>query len=84
MLHTAVSLIPDCVKEQPIIFSVDDTMTEKSGEHFEYCSVLFVLFFKNLESNVIFWKYSEIVNFIYFWLQIVRNYVIIGSGNFLP
>jgi len=41
MVHTAVSLIPDCLKEQPVILSVDDTMTEKSGEQFEYCSVLF-------------------------------------------
>ena len=41
MVHTAVSLIPDCLKEQPVILSADDTMTEKSGEHFEYCSVLF-------------------------------------------
>ena len=41
MVHTAVSLIPDCLKEQPVILSADDTMTEKSGEHFEHCSVLF-------------------------------------------
>jgi hypothetical protein len=41
MVHTAVSLIPDCLKEQPVIFSMDDTMAEKTGEHFEYCSVLF-------------------------------------------
>ncbi len=41
MVHTAVSLIPDCLKEQPVILSADDTMTEKTGEHFEYCSVLF-------------------------------------------
>ncbi len=41
MVHTAVSLIPDCLKEQPVILSADDTMTEKSGEQFEYCSVLF-------------------------------------------
>ena len=41
MVHTAVSLIPDRLKEQPVILSVDDTMTEKTGEHFECCSVLF-------------------------------------------
>ena len=41
MVHTAVSLIPDCLKEQPVILSADDTMTEKTGEHFECCSVLF-------------------------------------------
>ncbi len=41
MVHTAASLIPDCLKEQPVILSADDTMTEKSGEQFEYCSVLF-------------------------------------------
>ena len=41
MVRTAVSLIPDCLKEQPVIFSMDDTMAEKTGEHFEYCSVLF-------------------------------------------
>ena len=41
MVHTAVSVIPDCLKEQPVIFSTDDTMAEKTGEHFEYCSVLF-------------------------------------------
>jgi hypothetical protein len=41
MVHTAVSLIPDCLNEQPIILSADDTMTEKTGEHFECCSVLF-------------------------------------------
>jgi hypothetical protein len=41
MVRTAVSLIPDCLKEQPVIFSMDDTMTEKTGKHFEYCSVLF-------------------------------------------
>ena len=41
MVHTAVSLIPDCLEEQPVILSADDTMTEKSGEHFECCSVLF-------------------------------------------
>jgi hypothetical protein len=39
MVHTAVSLIPDCLKEQPVIFSMDDTMSEKTGKHFEYCSV---------------------------------------------
>jgi hypothetical protein len=31
MVRTAVSLIPDCLKEQPVIFSMDDTMTEKQG-----------------------------------------------------
>ena len=41
MVNTAVSLIPDCLKEQPVILSADDTMTEKTGEHFECCSVLF-------------------------------------------
>ena len=41
MVHTAVSLIPDYLKEQPVILSADDTMTEKTGEHFECCSVLF-------------------------------------------
>ncbi len=41
MVHTAASLIPDCLKEHPVILSADDTMTEKSGEQFEYCSVLF-------------------------------------------
>ena len=41
MVHTAVSLIPDRLKEQPVILSADDTLTEKTGEHFECCSVLF-------------------------------------------
>ncbi len=41
MVHTVVSLIPECLKEQSVILSADDTMTEKSGKQFEYCSVLF-------------------------------------------
>ncbi|MDE5753807.1 MAG: transposase [Oscillospiraceae bacterium] len=41
MMRLAISLIPKALKEQPIILSVDDTVTEKYGEHFEYCSVLF-------------------------------------------
>jgi hypothetical protein len=41
MVRTLISLIPDCLKEQPVILSADDTMTEKTGEHFECCSVLF-------------------------------------------
>ena len=34
MVHTAVSLIPDCLKEQPVIVSADDTMTEKNRRTF--------------------------------------------------
>ena len=41
MMRLAVSLIPETLKEQLIILSIDDTVTEKYGEHFEYCSVLF-------------------------------------------
>jgi hypothetical protein len=36
MVHMAVLVIHDCLKEQPVIFSADDTMTEKTGGHFEY------------------------------------------------
>ena len=30
MVHTAVSLIPDCLKEQPVILSADDTEAKES------------------------------------------------------
>jgi len=41
MVRTAISLIPDFLKKQAVILSVDDTMIEKYGDHFECCSVLF-------------------------------------------
>ena len=41
MVRTALSLIPDKLLEQLIILSIDDTMVEKYGEHFENRSKLF-------------------------------------------
>lgn len=41
MIRILISLIPHTLRKQPIILSIDDTMTEKYGDHFEYCSVLF-------------------------------------------
>ena len=34
MLKTTLSLIPEALISQPIILSIDDTMIEKSGNHF--------------------------------------------------
>lgn len=41
MVRTAVSLIPENLSKQSLILSIDDTMIEKYGRHFEYCSSLF-------------------------------------------
>ena len=41
MLKTTLSLIPETLISQPIILSIDDTMIEKSGNHFEHCKRLF-------------------------------------------
>ena len=41
MVRTAVSLIPENLSKQSVILSIDDTMIEKYGEHFEYRSRLF-------------------------------------------
>lgn len=35
MVRTAISLIPENLAAQSIILSIDDTMTEKFGDHFE-------------------------------------------------
>jgi len=37
----AVRAIPDSLETQPIFLSIDDTMIEKSGKHFELCSKLY-------------------------------------------
>ena len=36
----AVRAIPGSLEEQPLFLSIDDTMVEKSGKHFELCSKL--------------------------------------------
>lgn len=41
IIQTALSIIPKDCKEQPIIFSIDDTMIEKFGTHFENCATLY-------------------------------------------
>ena len=41
MVRIALSLIPDKLFEQLIILSIDDTMAEKYGEHFENRTKLF-------------------------------------------
>ena len=37
----AVRTVPGSLAEQPIFLSIDDTMIEKSGKHFELCSKLY-------------------------------------------
>ena len=37
----AVQTVPGTLAEQPIFLSIDDTMIEKSGNHFELCSKLY-------------------------------------------
>ncbi|MGN0356975.1 MAG: hypothetical protein ACI4E0_04045 [Blautia sp.] len=37
----AINLIPDSLKSYPVFLSPDDTMVEKSGDHFESCSTMF-------------------------------------------
>ena len=37
----AVRVIPGSLDEQPVFLSIDDTMVEKSGRHFELCSKLY-------------------------------------------
>lgn len=37
----AIDLIPDSLQSQPVFLSIDDTMVEKSGNHFASCSTLF-------------------------------------------
>ena len=34
----AVRAVPGSLEEQPLFLSLDDTMIEKSGKHFELCS----------------------------------------------
>ena len=41
MVRTALSVIPEELIEQMIILSIDDTMVEKYGEHFENRELLF-------------------------------------------
>ena len=41
MVRLAISLIPENLSKQSVILSIDDTMIEKYGEHFEYRSRLF-------------------------------------------
>lgn len=37
----AVQAVPGSLEEQPLFLSIDDTMIEKSGKHFELCSKLY-------------------------------------------
>lgn len=37
----AVQVVPGSLEEQPLFLSIDDTMIEKSGKHFELCSKLY-------------------------------------------
>lgn len=37
----AVEAVPGSLEEQPLFLSIDDTMVEKSGKHFELCSKLY-------------------------------------------
>ncbi len=37
----AVRAVPGSLEEQPLFLSIDDTMVEKSGKHFELCSKLY-------------------------------------------
>ena len=37
----AVRAVPAPLEEQPLFLSIDDTMIEKSGKHFELCSKLY-------------------------------------------
>ena len=37
----AVRVVPASLDEQPLFLSIDDTMVEKSGRHFELCSKLY-------------------------------------------
>ena len=37
----AVQAVPGSLEEQPLFLSIDDTMVEKSGKHFELCSKLY-------------------------------------------
>ena len=37
----AVRAVPGPLEEQPLFLSIDDTMIEKSGKHFELCSKLY-------------------------------------------
>ena len=41
MVRTALTVIPEKLSEQTIILSIDDTMVEKYGEHFENRELLF-------------------------------------------
>ena len=41
IIQTALSIIPEDCKGQPIIFSIDDTMIEKFGTHFENCATMY-------------------------------------------
>ena len=41
IIQTALSIIPEDCKEQLIIFSIDDTMIEKFGTHFENYATLY-------------------------------------------
>ncbi len=37
----AIRVVPGSLEEQPLFLSIDDTMVEKSGKHFELCSKLY-------------------------------------------
>ncbi len=37
----ALRVVPDPLADQPLFLSIDDTMVEKSGKHFELCSKLY-------------------------------------------
>ena len=37
----AVRAVPGPLEEQPLFLSIDDTMVENSGKHFELCSKLY-------------------------------------------
>ena len=47
MVRTALSLIPEKLLNHLIILSIDDTMVEKYGEHFENRAKLFDHDFEN-------------------------------------
>ncbi len=37
----AVRAVPSTLEDQPLFLSIDDTMVEKSGKHFDLCSKLY-------------------------------------------
>ena len=41
LLRKGLSIVPSELRKQAVVLSIDDTMAEKSGEKFEYCSKLF-------------------------------------------